>query len=312
MLRRLITPIAAAALVLTASACGSQDTATPAAKSDEKISVKHAQGTTEVAKNPSKVVVLDYAVLDNMRALGVSENVIGVPTKTLPKFMDEFKDKDNVGTLKEPDVEKIAELEPDVILIGGRTAPKYADLNKVAPTVDLTADSKDFLGSLEKNAGVIAEIYGKQDALKTQLDEVTKAVDETKAAAKNAGTGLVLLTSGGKLSAYGPGSRFGIIHEEFGVTPAAKDLKVDNHGQAVSFEFISSTNPDRMFVIDRDAATGQGGNSAQQVLDNALVNKTKAAQDKKITYLDGSRWYLLGTGLDNTVEMANEIKKGLA
>lgn len=311
MMRRRTALFAASALMLGVTACGGQE-ATPAADGGEKVTIKHAQGSTEVPKNPAKVVVMDYAVLDNMKALGVSDKVVGLPTKTLPGFMDEFKKLDNVGTMQEPDLEKIAELDPDVILIGGRTAAKYADLAKVAPTVDLSSDPKDFLGSLEKNAGIVGDLYGKSDEVKSQFAEVTKAVEETKAAAQGAGTGLVLLTSGGKLSAYGPGSRFGVIHEQFGVTPAAKDLKVDKHGQAVSNEFIATTNPDRMFVVDRDAAIGQQGTSAQKVLDNALVNKTKAATNKKITYLDGARWYLLGTGLDNTVEMANEVKAGLS
>ena len=311
MMRRRTALIAASALTLGVTACGGES-ATPAADGGEKVSIKHAQGTAEVAKNPTKVVVLDYGVLDNMKALGLSDKVIGVPAKTLPSFQSEFKDRENVGSLKEPDVEKIAELAPDVILIGGRSAAKYADLNKVATTVDLSSDAKDPLASMEKNATSVAELYGKQDEVKAQVDEVDKAIEETKSAAKNAGTGLVLLTSGGKISAYGPDSRFGLIHQEFGVTPAEKDLKADDHGQAVSNEFIATTNPDRMFVIDRDAAIGQEGTSAQKVLDNALVNKTKAATNKKITYLDAARWYLVGTSLDNTVEMANEVKAGLS
>jgi len=311
MLRRFLAPLAALAMTATLTACG-QEASTGADAGGEKVTVQHAQGSVEVPKKPAKVVVMDYAVLDSMQALGVADTVVGLPTKTLPGFMDSFKDRQNVGTMQEPDLEKIAELDPDVILIGGRTAPKYAELAKVAPTVDLTNDSKDFLGSLEKNSTAIATIFDKADEQKTQFAEVTKAVEETKAAASTAGTGLVLMTSGGKLSAFGPGSRFGVIHKEFGVTPAAKDLKVDKHGQAVSNEFVATTNPQRIFAIDRDAAIGEQGQSAQKVLDNALVNRTAAAKDGHITYLDGARWYLLGTGLDNTVEMAHEVKAGLA
>ncbi len=97
-----------------------------------------------------------------------------------------------------------------------------------------------------------------------------------KEKAANKGTGLLILTSGGKISAYGPGSRFGVLHDSFGVKPAAPDLSIGNHGQPVSSEFILETNPDWLFVIDRDAAIGREGNSAKQVLDNELVRQTNA------------------------------------
>ena len=110
------------------------------------------------------------------------------------------------------------------------------------------------------------------------------------------------------MSAYGPGSRFGVIHDAFGVKPAVTDLKTSNHGQAVSFEFIAQTDPDWLFVIDRDAAIGREGTSAQQLLDNDLVRGTKAWKNKHVIYLDGPNWYSLGAaGLTALQESVNEI-----
>jgi hypothetical protein len=53
--------------------------------------------------------------------------------------------------------------------------------------------------------------------------------------------------------------------------PAIDNLTVARHGQVVSFEFLLKTNPDWLFVIDRDVAIGQDGKTAQQLLDNPLV-----------------------------------------
>ena len=308
MMRRTFALLACLA-TLGVTACGSQTAASPAG---EKVSITTAKGTVDVAKNPSRIVVMDYAVLDSMNALGVADKIVGLPTKTLPPFQSDFKGIDNVGTLQEPDLEKIAALKPDAIIIGGRTAPKAAELAKVAPTIDLTFDATKFDESQKTNATALGTLFDKQAEVDTKLAAIEKAEAETKALAANAGTGIVLMTTGGKISAFGTGSRFGLVHSVLGVTPASTDLKVDAHGQAVSNEFIATTNPDRMFVIDRDAAVGQQGDSAQKLLDNALVNKTKAAQNKKITDLDGGRWYLLGSGLDNTLKMIDEVKAGLA
>ena len=71
-------------------------------------------------------------------------------------------------------------------------------------------------------------------------------------------------------------------------------MQVAGHGQAISFEFILKTNPDWLFVLDRDAAIGREGASASKLLDNPLVNATKAAKKKQIVYLNSANWYLLG------------------
>ena len=47
---------------------------------------------------------------------------------------------------------------------------------------------------------------------------------------------------------------------------------MSNHGQAISFEFIAQTDPDWLFVIDRDAAIGREGTSAQRMLDLSLIH----------------------------------------
>ncbi|MEL4504754.1 siderophore ABC transporter substrate-binding protein [Luteococcus sp. H138] len=311
MLRRIFA-LLACVLTLGLVACGSTTSAAPAA-GGEKVTIKHKQGSTEVPRNPGKVVVLDYATLDSMKALGLSDKVVGVPAKTLPDFLSEFKKAENIGTMQEPDIEKVAALKPELIIIAGRTAEKYEELTKVAPTVNLAVDATKYLDSMKEQAKNLGTIFDKQSQVDEKLTAVDKAIEETKAAAaKGSAASLTILTSGGKMSAFGPGSRFGFIHDVYGLKPAAADLKVDNHGQAVSNEFIGTTNPDVLYVIDRDATIGKQGESAAKLLDNALVNKTNAAKNGKIVYLNGARWYLLGSGLDNTVEMAKEIKAGLA
>ena len=75
---------------------------------------------------------------------------------------------------------------------------------------------------------------------------------------------------------------------------------------------IAQTNPQRLYVIDRDSAIGaDAGQSAKQVLDNDLVKGTDAAQNDQITYLDGTSWYVIGAGLSNVASMVDEISSSL-
>ncbi|WMD21448.1 siderophore ABC transporter substrate-binding protein [Achromobacter seleniivolatilans] len=275
--------------------------------------VKHVRGETAVPVTPAKTVVMDLAVLDTMQALGIEAS--GVPTVAKwPPQLSQYADARylKVGTLFEPNYEVIHAAAPQVIFVAGRSAPKYDELSKLAPTIDLTVDPKDLVGSVARNAGTLAAIYGKQAEAKQKLDALRTSISALQGKAANAGSALIVLTTGGKMSAYGPGSRFGVIHDAFGVKPAATGLNVSNHGQAISFEFIAQTDPDWLFVIDRDAAIGREGVSAQRMLDNELVRPTKAWKNKRVVYLNGFNWYLLGSaGLTSMQQNVDDIAAAL-
>ncbi|TRM51709.1 siderophore ABC transporter substrate-binding protein [Achromobacter sp. LC458] len=302
--RRLIQAGAALALSAAFGVCMAQAT----------VPVKHARGQTSVPANPTKTIVMDMAVLDTLHALDVE--VAGVPTAAkLPPQLAQYAGPRylKVGSLFEPNYEVIHAAQPQVIIVAGRSAPKYDELSKLAPTIDLTVDPRDLVGSVTRNTETLAAIYGKQAQARQQLDALRASISALQGQAAMAGTALVILTTGGKMSAYGPGSRFGVIHDAFGLKPAAKGLNVSNHGQAISFEFIAETNPDWLFVIDRDAAIGREGVSAQRMLDNDLVRATAAWKNKRVVYLNGFNWYLLGSaGLTAMQQNVDDIAAALA
>ncbi|MHC5307604.1 siderophore ABC transporter substrate-binding protein [Bartonella sp. LJL80] len=277
------------------------------------VTVKHVSGETSIPDHPKKVVVFDLATLDNLTRLGVTD-VIGVPEGVKPKYLEQYNDAKytKVGTLFEPNYETIAGLQPDLIIIGGRSQPKYKDLSKIAPTIDLTVNNDHYLADVDRNVTLLGQIFGKQDQAKAEIDKLNEKLALTRKDAAGKGTGLLILTTGGKMSAFGPGSRFGLLHSGFGVIPANDKLEVGKHGQMISPEFILETNPDWLFVIDRDAAIGREGQSAAQLLDNALVNKTKAGEKKQIVYLDPQNWYLVGGGLSGLNETADQLNEAFS
>ena len=313
LLARVAAPLAVTAIALAGCSSPSATPAGPAAPAaDQKISITHAQGTAEVTKNPAKVVVLDFASLDTLDALDLEDRVVGTAQTTLPASLDEYKATPRVGTAQEPDLEAIAKLDPDVIIISGRSAAKYAELNEVAPTIDLTSNNAKPLESLTKGVQTLGDLFDVRAKADAELAKVDAAIADAKKAIKPESNALILLTSGGKVSAFGPGARFGgLIHDVLGVPAAAPDLEASQHGQAVSFEFIAEKNPQALFVVDRDAAIGQQGSPAKQVLDNPLVARTPAWTNDKVAYLDGADWYLIGFGLDSTQRMIEAVKDTL-
>lgn len=261
------------------------------------VDVTDAQGTRDLPERPQTVVVFDLAALDTLDALGVA--VKGVPdwamTGDLEKFRGDAYAK--VGSLFEPDFEAVAALSPDLIVIGGRSQKHFAALSEIAPVLDLTPDNTDFRGSVKRNAEAIGKLFGKEAEVAERLHTLDATTARLREMTADQGRGLVVLTTGGKISAYGPGSRFSEIHDLYGLAAADPTIEATTHGQVISWEYILKVNPDWLIVIDRDAAIGKAETPARALLDNELVNRTRAAQAGHVVYLDPVAMYLTSSGL---------------
>ncbi len=279
---------------------------------DEKteIVVKHSLGEAVVNKNPEKVIVFDYATLDSLDAMGIE--IIGLPKSNIPTFLEKFNDEkyEDVGTLFEPNFEKIFELQPDVIFVSGRQAEVYEELAKIAPTVYFEVDGADYMGSVTKNLKILGEIFGKEKFIEEELASINTSIEElNKRAAESGKNALIVMANDGNISAFGEGSRFGIIHGDFGFEPVDKEIKVGNHGNSITFEYILEKNPDYVFVIDRAATTG-GSVTAEKIFDNEIIKQTDAYKNGKIIYLSSQVWYVASGGLTGTKVMIEDINSG--
>ncbi|GAA1057784.1 iron ABC transporter substrate-binding protein [Agromyces luteolus] len=304
--------VSLATLALASCASGSAAETQPTADAATEITVEHAQGETVVPANPETVIVFDIASLDTLDALGVE--VAGVPKDNLPDYLDAYADDDvlNAGTLFEPDYEAVNAAAPDLIIVANRSAEALPELSKIAPTIDLSLDWTDYLTSFEENVETLGEIFAKEDEAAEALAEIDDKIAEAQDATADAGTGLIVLTSGGEITAFGPGSRFGWLHDELGLAPVIEDVEAATHGDPVSNEFILEANPDWLFVVDRDAAIGEGGAAAEQVLDNEVVAGTTAWSEDQVVYLDAQAWYVVMSGLTAVNTMVDEVIEGLS
>ncbi|WP_419721572.1 siderophore ABC transporter substrate-binding protein [Peribacillus frigoritolerans] len=313
-MKKLSLLLLVAMLAVVAVACGSdKEKEESSAKNEnaksEEITVKHQLGETKVKTNPEKVVVFDMGALDTLDKLGVE--VAAVPHDGLPKYLSKYKGTtENAGGLKEPDFEKINEIAPDLILISGRQSEAYEELSKIAPTVFVGVDTTKYMESFEENVTLLGKIFDKEDEAAKKLASVEENINALKEKAPTDKTGLIVLSSGGKVSAYGPDSRFGIIHDVFGVPAVDDKLEVSTHGQSISFEYIAEKNPDYLFVVDRDAVAGDGA-AAKKTVENDIVKNTKAFKEGNIIYLDPNYWYLSGGGLESVDAMVKEVSEGI-
>ena len=208
-------------------------------------------------------------------------------------------------------MEKIFELSPDLIIISGRQADYYEELNKIAPTIHLGVDNENYLESFKVNMNILGEIFSEEKAVEKELATVTEAVEKLKAKVTEKGVnGLIALANDGAFSVYGAESRFGIIHNGFGVIPVDESIESSTHGQKASFEYIVEKNPQYLFVVDRAAIAG-GTTSAKELFENDLMAKTDAYKNGNIVYLDPSIWYTATGGFTSTMKMVEEVDNAI-
>lgn len=255
-------------------------------------------------------MILDFGSLDTFDSLNLGDKVIGVPLKNLPPYLKQYDNKSNIGGVQQVNLEAINALKPDLIIISGRQTRFYDKLNQIAPTIYLGINNSDFLFSFENNVLSIAKLYNKESEAKEKISQIKEEISEIKSKISKDKKALIILTNSNKISAFGSSSRFGLIHDILDIEPVDKSLKVGTHGKSINSEYILEKNPDFIFVIDRNVIVGNQ-EKAKDILNNALILKTKAAQNNKIIYLDPQYWYLSGGGLESLEAMIKEVAKAL-
>lgn len=276
----------------------------------DTITVKHSKGETIVPIGAKKAVVFDMSILDTIDTLNI-EVELAVPTGSVPAYLSKYETAVNAGGIKEPDMEAIYTFKPDVIFISGRQSDYYEELNKIAPTVYVDLESATYLEDVKRNVSYVAQIFGKVTEAEAKLVELEEKIASVSELASNKEEkALIILTNNGSLSAYGKGSRFGLIHDTLNVKTADDTIEASTHGQEASYEYIAEVNPDILYVVDRTSVAG-GTVDSQETLNNDLVNSTNAAKNEKIVFLDPECWYLSGGGLTSVNVMVDEIKASL-
>ena len=330
-MKKLMSLLLAAVLVLGLAACGGQaggapdtnqpenstapvsDESTPSGNpstpaAPETITITSLNGNREpveleIPYDPQRIAILDMASLDILDALGVGDRVVGSASTSLDYLQSYVTDENisNLGTIKEADLEAVMACEPDVIFIGGRLSKSYDALSEIAPVVYLSTDSSiGVVESVRKNAATIASMFGLEDQVATLMGGFDSRIETLKAFAEGKTAIMGLCTSGG-FNVLGNDGRCSIIGVEIGFENVGVDANVDTstHGNEASFEFIVDKNPEYIFVMDRDAAIAtEGAQLAQEIMENELVMGTDAYQNGNIVYLaHPAVWYTAEGGI---------------
>lgn len=290
------------------SACGTDASSSASeAPADDTRAVEHFRGTTEVPTDPERVVVLDLGELDSAIALGVTPvGAVKAPVEEglLSYLEDEAKDIELVGEIGEPDLEKIAALEPDLILGSDiRVKDFYDELSAIAPTVFTETVGVTW----KENFAVHAEALGREEEAEELMAAYEKRAEEVgQKVADDLAVSIVRFVPG-EIRLYAQESFIGTVLEDAGIArPAAQD--VAEFSVTVSPEQVDQATGDVVFV-------GTYGDPAETdgpaVLGGPLWKRIPAVQAGDVHVVDDDIWFL-GTGVGAAELVLDEIGQKLA
>ena len=233
--------------VSSASAASDASTASSGEEKPETITVKSLNANKEevdleVPYDPERIAILDMACLDILDSLGVGDRVVGSASTSLDYLQDYVTDEniENLGTIKEADMEAVMACEPDVIFIGGRLSSSYDALSEIAPVVYLSTDTEiGVVESVRKNASTIAAMFGLEDQVDKLMEDFDERI-ETLAAFAEGKTAIVGMCTSGSFNVLGNDGRCSMIGREIGFENVGVDANVDTstHGNEASFEYV--------------------------------------------------------------------------
>lgn len=287
------------------------------------LTVEHAQGSVTLEQAPTRVAVFDLATLDTLDALGVE--VAGVPEQAGPGHLKKFQDAKyaKVGTLFEPDYAALQALQPDLIIIAGRSRTAYDKLAELAPTIDLTLSPESFVAGVRTNLQLLGSVFDKQQQAEQLDTELQQALTQVQQQSRGLSS-VALFTINGRIMTHAPGERFGMLYELLGTkstaeagkaaprsqtrpaagSPEAKQLQ---QAQRSRLEQALAQQPDWLMVLDRGAATGGEGQAAETLGQDAAVAATQAWKQGKVYYLDPAAWYTATGGYQSLMETLQEF-----
>ncbi|RIL77683.1 iron citrate ABC transporter substrate-binding protein, partial [Staphylococcus equorum] len=121
-MKRAISLFTLVAFMVLLAACGSvsdSGNSTSKNKDGKGVEVKHEAGTTTVKGEPKRVVALEYSFVDALVSLGVKPVGIaddGKKGNIIEPIKDKVGNYKSVGSRKQPNLEVISELKPDLII----------------------------------------------------------------------------------------------------------------------------------------------------------------------------------------------------
>ncbi|WP_430789666.1 ABC transporter substrate-binding protein [Virgibacillus flavescens] len=254
----------------------------------DTITVEHEMGKTEVPANPKKIVALEFSYVDALAALDISP--VGIAddddeSRIIEPIRKKIDDYTSVGTRKQPSMEIISSLKPDLIIADlQRHKDVYEELSDIAPTImlnSLAADYEQILAGFEKIAYAVGEEEKGQKVLeahKERMKEIKAQVPEDEDR-----TVLPAVVTADGFFAHNVDSYTGTLLESIGLKNAIQDGS-DRYNK-INLEQVVKFNPDVFFFMQSGDQT-----IVDEWKENPLWQDISAVKNDQVFTVDQNTW----------------------
>ncbi|MGF7534189.1 iron-hydroxamate ABC transporter substrate-binding protein [Bacillus mexicanus] len=278
-------------LITVLAACGNSENkgSSSDSKSDETFTYKAENGKIDIPKHPQRVVVMADGYYGYFKTLGV--NIVGAPENVFknPYYKGKTDGVTNIGD--GTSVEKVIDLNPDLIIVWTTQGADIKKLEKIAPTVAVTYDKLDNIEQLKE----FAKMTGTEDKAEKWLTEWDKKVTAAKANIKKAigNKTISIMQSNGK-DIYVFGKDFGrggsIIYKDLDLqaTKLTKEKAIDQGPgyTSISLEKLPDFAGDYIF-----AGPWQSGGDDGGVFDSSIWKNLSAVKNDHVFQIDPIGFY---------------------
>mgnify|MGYP000523307235 CR=1 FL=1 len=285
-MKRFSSLAALTALLLTSAACGDDGSSDNGKSADTSGSTAAESTTTEAADDaPKAIISLSPSSTEMLFAIGAGDQVIAVdqysdyPAEALelPHDLSGF----------EPNVEAIAALEPDLVVMESTSVQEQLEALGIPvfvalapPTFGDLYTQIEQLGAATGHIGEAVELVGQMQADIEAALATVPAVTESLSIFHELDATLYSVTSG---------SFIGQVYTLFGLTNIADGVEPGNDYPQLNAEYIISSAPDLIFLAD----TKYAGESPATVAARPGWDAIPAVANGNVIAMDddiASRW----------------------
>lgn len=258
------------------------------------------------------VVSFDWGAADTLAALGLADHLVGLPHQAAPAYAaDLLAGRVDVGGLKTPNLEAVAEAAPDLILATGRQSAALEDLQAIAEVEQVSLGEGDYFEALSAKVTGLAEHYGVEALAAERLAALHDDIEAARASLPDDLEAVVVTHNDGHYSLR----EAPVVGELLQIAQPAVPASVEPVSRGartftpLTPAVIGEMAPDALFVVDRSAAIGA------TPLDVTALEEALAAEGGEaiaVTVLSPALWYLSGDGLQSVRAQVEEVVGGLS
>lgn len=142
------------------------------------LDITHEMGVTTFESTPKKVVALDWALTETVLSLGVELTGIA-DTKGYQQWVVEpalSGSEIDLGARREPNLELLMEIKPDVILISKHMTPAYEQLQRIAPVLvfSVYSENKQPLNAAKSITTSLGKLFDKEQQAEQVIAETNE------------------------------------------------------------------------------------------------------------------------------------------